>query len=271
MANFYEKLMSEGFYKEASSGVETGMSKDTIKELLDSSFSSEQMESLAEELGLMFEKEAAEEAVNLDDSIAKESAEEVVEEEAKKEASFEEKDKETSGGEDSEEDKAEVAANKAETEKEDDGEDKMAAMVQEMREKIASITTELAKVSEFIESFEKEAAEDSKKEDGEEEEDDKEEEEDKEEEDKKAEEATEEEISKEAAEEAMMIKEAYDQAAQYLAENDYTLADFVYSKVGDEHLALQIAEAAEKLAYVQDSNPLMEADVLISKIAEILE
>jgi len=240
MANFYEKLMSEGFYKEASSGVETGMSKDTIKELLDSSFSSEQMESLAEELGLMFEKEATEEAVNLDDSIAKESAEEVAEEEAKKEASEEE------------------------TEKEDDGEDKMAAMVQEMREKIASITTELAKVSEFIESFEKEAAEDSKKEDGEEEEEE-------EEEDKKAEEATEEEISKEAAEEAMMIKEAYDQAAQYLAENDYTLADFVYSKVGDEHLALQIAEAAEKLAYVQDSNPLMEADVLISKIAEILE
>lgn len=235
MANFYEKLMSEGFYKEASSGVETGMSKDTIKELLDSSFSSEQMESLAEELGLMFEKEATEEAVNLDDSIAKESAEEVAEEEAKKEASEEE------------------------TEKEDDGEDKMAAMVQEMREKIAGITTEFAKVSEFIESFEKEAAEDSKKEDGEEEED------------KKAEEATEEEISKEAAEEAMMIKEAYDQAAQYLAGNDYTLADFVYSKVGDEHLALQIAEAAEKLAYVQDSNPLMEADVLISKIAEILE
>lgn len=248
MANFYEKLMSEGFYKEASSGVETGMSKDTIKELLDSSFSSEQMESLAEELGLMFEKEAAEEAVNLDDSIAKESAEEVAEEEAKKEASEEE------------------------TEKEDDGEDKMAAMVQEMREKIASITTEFAKVSEFIESFEKEAAEDSKKEDGEEEDSKEDEKEDaKEEEDKKAEEATEEEISKEAAEEAMMIKEAYDQAAQYLAENDYTLADFVYSKVGDEHLALQIAEAAEKLAYVQDSNPLMEADVLISKIAEILE
>ena len=66
-----------------------------------------------------------------------------------------------------------------------------------------------------------------------------------------------------------LIKVAYDRAEEKLASGGYTLADYVYTVIDDEKLATEIAEQAEKIAYVMDQNPLKTADDLISSIQKI--
>lgn len=235
MSDFYKKLLEDGFYKEASVGADnSGLSTDAIKELIDSSFTTEQMEVMAEELNLMFEKEATEVPVDLEQNLEKEAKEDSKEDEP------EEDSKEDEPEEDSKEDEPEEDSK----EEAEDESDKVANLVVEMREKLASMNEEMAKLTAAIEDLAPE---------------------------KEAETEDSEELSKEAQEEAMMIKEAYDLAAQQLVDGGYTLHDYVMSKVANEKLADMIVEAAEKLAGMQDSNPLLEADVMMSKIAEQLD
>lgn len=75
--------------------------------------------------------------------------------------------------------------------------------------------------------------------------------------------------SKEASGEAMsnIIKLAYNLAEGTLAESGFGTADYVYGRVGDEKIALSIAEKAEKLAYVSDLSPLQVADDILFNIA----
>lgn len=247
MSNFYEKLMSNNFYKEASTGADLGMTKDGVRELLDKSFTNEQMESLAEELGLadlFFEKEAEEE-VDLEMNLQKEAEDE---EEKKEEPETDKKDDtEEESDDESSDDKAKKETEEPTEEPEKEAEEeafdvsKMASMIAEMQEKVASISEELAGIAAQFPAEEKEA------------------------------EAESEDMDKKAEEEAIMIKEAYDQAAAQLQENGYTLSDFVMSKVANEDMAALIVDTAEKLAYIQGSNPLMEADVIISKITDQLQ
>lgn len=72
-------------------------------------------------------------------------------------------------------------------------------------------------------------------------------------------------------EKVAMVLAAYDLASEKLASAGYTLADYVFSKVGDEKVAYQIAENAEKLAFVTDQNQLKVADDIIETVYSILE
>lgn len=69
-------------------------------------------------------------------------------------------------------------------------------------------------------------------------------------------------ISKEAA-----IDLAYEVAGEKLASCNFSLADYVFTKVASEEDAIHIAATAEKLAFVSNKNPLRVADDLIGEIA----
>lgn len=65
-------------------------------------------------------------------------------------------------------------------------------------------------------------------------------------------------------EEFEIVKEACEQVGEYLAENDLTIADYVYSLTGLEKHASHIGEMAEKVAMVYDIPVVMAARDLVS-------
>ena len=75
-----------------------------------------------------------------------------------------------------------------------------------------------------------------------------------------------EEIEVEASEEEEfeIVKEACEQVEEYLAQNDLTIADYVYSLTGLEKHASHIGEMAEKVAMVYDIPVVMAARDLVS-------
>ena len=77
--------------------------------------------------------------------------------------------------------------------------------------------------------------------------------------------AVEEEIESEASEEDFeIVKEACEQVGDYLAENNLTISDYVYSLTGLEKHASHIGEMAEKVAMVYDIPVVMAARDLVS-------
>lgn len=79
-------------------------------------------------------------------------------------------------------------------------------------------------------------------------------------------ETVEEEIEVEASEEDEfeIVKEACEKVEEYLAENDLTIADYVYSLTGLEKHASHIGDMAEKVAMVYDIPVVMAARDLVS-------
>ena len=75
-----------------------------------------------------------------------------------------------------------------------------------------------------------------------------------------------------AAEEeiAEIEKEAFEYAEEVLNNAGYSVADYVYSFVGNEKVALNIADTAEKLAYVSDQPTIKVARDLIVSMANLL-
>lgn len=74
-----------------------------------------------------------------------------------------------------------------------------------------------------------------------------------------------EEIESEASEEDFeIVKEACEQVGDYLAENNLTISDYVYSLTGLEKHASHIGEMAEKVAMVYDIPVVMAARDLVS-------
>jgi hypothetical protein len=127
------------------------------------------------------------------------------------------------------------------------------------------------------EKKEEEAKKEEDKEETEKKEDTKEEKkdntEDKKEEDEEKKEEKEEEVVAEPTDEqkVAMVLAAYDKAFEKLASQGYNVADYVYSKVQDEKIACEIAENAEKLAFVTEQNPLKVADDIIETITSMLQ
>jgi hypothetical protein len=135
-SSFYEELIKEDFYqastsKQASSG-EEGLSKEAAKSMLDS-FSSDQLEALAQEFDDMIGKTASDSTLEDDilEVLAKEDGEDDKEKGEKKEFPFKKKtgqEKEDKGekGEKPEGSKADEKEDKKEGESEDDKEKKEA-------------------------------------------------------------------------------------------------------------------------------------------------
>lgn len=68
-----------------------------------------------------------------------------------------------------------------------------------------------------------------------------------------------------------LIKKAYENATEQLAENGLTIADYVYHKTASEAVSLKVSEYAEKLATLTDKTALEIADDILGKIAESSE
>lgn len=189
MSNFYDELIKHDFYEKTAS------EKSNTVDMLEN-FSTDQIEAIAEELGLMFEKEAGEE--------------ETVEEKVKdSSAKTEEKKEEDKPAQPKAEETKKEAAESEETDKKTEGEETPKAKTEEKKE-------ETKEASEF----------------------------------------SEEEI----------IKVAYDIAGEKLASVGVSVADYVFSKIASEEMAIFIADKAEKLAFISDKNAYQVADDIMCEI-----
>ena len=92
-----------------------------------------------------------------------------------------------------------------------------------------------------------------------------------EEEENKAEQLEEIEVEAEEDDEFEIVKEACEQVGDYLAENNLTIADYVYSLTGLEKHASHIGDMAEKVAMVYDIPVVMAARDLVSTMISLTE
>lgn len=70
--------------------------------------------------------------------------------------------------------------------------------------------------------------------------------------------------------EADLVKVAYEVAEEKLAEEGWSLADYVFSQIPNEKVANFVADKAEKLAYLSDKSSLQVADDILLNLSSIL-
>lgn len=199
-SNFYKDLVEHDFYEE-----KTASEKSNTASMLES-FSADQIEALAEELGLLIEK-SAEETVEGKTESKVETQEDKKEHEDKKDATSQTK---AEGEPKSDEREVTQSEGAEESKTKQEKEEIIQPKAKENEEKAASYS-----------------------------EDD-------------------------------IIKVAYEVAEDKLASAGVTLADYVFSKVANEEIALFIADKAEKLAYVSELSPLLVADDILGEVANLI-
>jgi hypothetical protein len=225
--SFYDELVNKDFYQE-----KTASTKDEIKGVLDS-FSTEEMEAIAAELGLLSEKTAAEETQSLESKVLTQ-----VEKKNQEDAKDRANEAKVEGGEGKTE---ETQATDSETTEESKTNTEKEQVVNPQAKAHENNSSQPNTVN--VPNAEKE-------------------------EEHTPEEKTKGEYSSEEKE--AMVLEAYNVAFEKLASAGYTLEDYVFSKVANESIAVDIAEQAEKLAYVTEQNPLKVADDIIGAVYGIL-
>ena len=233
--SFYENLVSNDFYQE-----KTASTKESIKGVLDS-FSTDEMEAIASELNLI-SKQAEEEGHSLENRVLNQ-VQKKEHDDAKDRAS---------------EARAEGGQGKTDESQASDSDTSEEGKTHSEKEHMVNPQ---ARAHENNSSQPKDVViPDAKKE-----------------EEHSPEEKTHGEYSEEEKE--AMVLQAYDIAFEKLASSGYGLEDYAFTKLAGEgfdeelsvHIANDIAEQAEKLAYVTEQNPLKVADDILGEIFDLAD
>jgi hypothetical protein len=215
--NFYESLIKDDYYEE-----KTAFENNQATESMLDAFSTDELEALASELKIAYEKNASSPAT-IEEKIAEDTQ---VDEEKRKEELAQQN--------------AAKVADPGEGEKAD--------------ERVDATDSEQAEEAKTKE--EKEEIVDPRAKEVEEEVDDSSNEE--------------ESVMASEYEHDDLVKVAYEVVEEKLAEEGYSLLDYVYTKLPDEKIASFVADKSEKLAYLSGRNSLQVADDILMNLSDIV-
>ena len=202
-SNFYNDLIKNDFFEEKTAS-ENSDTKDMLTE-----FSTDQIEAIAEELGILFEKKAGSEEKTAEGKVNSHAEEEA--EDDRQDAASQAKAGTTNAGKETKDERnatkdEKTEENKTKAEKEDIINDNAKAIEQ----KVAGYTEE------------------------------------------------------------QIMKVAYEIAEEKFASVGLSVADYVFSKVANEEIAIFVADKAEKLAFLTDQSILKVADDILGSVADSL-